>query len=272
MSAQSEYRGLDYSAEELQSEIEMVDQADGLVLMSDAHIRLWEERLNRKLDALPCPPIVSGNFRYSRKERERIRQEEGWVDKMVLVYCGSVSWAWQNFQSVCAIVAGLRDFADARLLVLTGEQEIAQSEIDKHGISDISTIKYVSGDEVPSYLSAADTGFFLRDDHLMCRIVTSAKLGEYLACGLPVISTDIASLYPEFSIRNGFSIRIDPESKEMTPDSIAKLNDLVACHQKNDSDRQRVSDLFHEEFSDQKIGDSYASYVSKLVRESNEQT
>ena len=52
----------------------------------------------------------------------------------------------------------------------------------------------VPNNEMINYLSAADLGISLRDFHPMNSIVTSGKIIDYLACGLPVITTNILFL------------------------------------------------------------------------------
>ena len=46
--------------------------------------------------------------------------------------------------------------------------------------------------EVPHYLNAADVAFLFRDNVVMNAVASPTKLAEYMACGLPIISSEVA--------------------------------------------------------------------------------
>ena len=86
------------------------------------------------------------------------------------------------------LVAAKELFDPLTLLVLTREDPAVFSELCE-GAQVPLVLRAVRPDEMPAYLSAADVGLcFLRPfpSKLSCSPI---KLGEYLACGLPVVST-----------------------------------------------------------------------------------
>ena len=48
-------------------------------------------------------------------------------------------------------------------------------------------LSYTSYSELQYFLNAADIGVLLRHNHIMNNIVTSGKIRDYMACGLPIL-------------------------------------------------------------------------------------
>ncbi len=83
-------------------------EADGAILVTPAHLALWEERLGRKLNALTLPTSFDlSHSAFSAAERARLRNELRLEEKTVIVYSGSVSLEWQRFECLCQLVADL---------------------------------------------------------------------------------------------------------------------------------------------------------------------
>ena len=79
---------------------------------------------------------------------------------------------------------------DARLLLLIGSPNEADAIFSEHEYLRSSCIvQRVPADEVPRYLSACDLGLaFIRPSFSM-QAAAAIKLGEYLLCGIPVLTT-----------------------------------------------------------------------------------
>jgi glycosyltransferase involved in cell wall biosynthesis len=93
---------------------------------------------------------------------------------------------------MCRFVARLAEWlprAHFLALVRVDDLELAREIAARRDVTERSTILHVAPDEMADHLSAADAALFLRHTHTMNLVVTSAKLGEYLAAGLPVITT-----------------------------------------------------------------------------------
>lgn len=170
-----------------------VQQADGVVLMSQEHVELWESRVNKKLRSI-CLPTLADPDRicFSEHKRQSIRISIGISDRLVLIYTGNVICKWQRFDAMCQFIAQLVERIPKIwfvALVRLDDLQLAKEAISRHGLDSRSTIGHVTADLISDYLSAADIALFLRHRHPMNVVVTSAKLGEYLAAGLPVITT-----------------------------------------------------------------------------------
>lgn len=177
----------------LAEQISHVNHADALVLMSKEHEALWR-RLTPKcpavihLPTLPAPKRV----RFCQQSRDQIREELGISDRNVFVYAGNIICKWQRFERMCQFMQTLHS-SDRRawFLVLSRFDDIklAQELLTIYGLEKLSCVLTVPESQMGKYLSAADIALFLRHNHTMNQVVTSGKLGEYLAAGLPVVTT-----------------------------------------------------------------------------------
>ena len=108
----------------------------------------------------------------------------------LLVYAGSLGPHYHPDRVVALASAVRAKRADMHLLILTGSLEIGRAACVAGGLEASSyTVRQVTPDAVPRYLAAADLGIAFRTASLSQQAVAPIKVGEYLLCGLPVIST-----------------------------------------------------------------------------------
>ncbi len=110
-------------------------------------------------------------------------------DSMLLVYCGSVGDQYHPRETL-DFFRGVRTLrSDAKMLLLTGHEERARTEVQAAGLdADSLIIRRVPADEVPSYLGAADVAVTFRTPSFSQRAVSPIKIGEFLLCGLPIVT------------------------------------------------------------------------------------
>jgi glycosyltransferase involved in cell wall biosynthesis len=135
---------------------------------------------------LPCA-VDLNRFRPVTESRQALRDALG-LRGTVFVYAGKAG-GWYDIEEMVAFMAAAKDVFDPlTLLVLTGEDpSVFAALCERAELPFVS--RAVPPAEMPAYLSAADVGLcFLRPfpSKLSCSPI---KLGEYLACGLPVVST-----------------------------------------------------------------------------------
>lgn len=244
-------------------------QADGAILVTQEHLALWEKRLGHPLRALLLPSTVEPTqFRFDPAQRSRLRSELGIQDKWVLVYSGSVSLSWQRFECICQLVqrlvaAGRPAFLLA--LVHLDGHPTAQKMIVQHGLESCSSLRAVPPQDIGGWLSAADVALFLRHNHMMNRVVTSAKLGEYLAAGLPLITTWGCPYFRPFAEAHSAALAL-PDSLEWPKDFQARLQ-LLVTHGQDDAWRAQVSEAFERTFAG-KAGamNNYVQFIADLLR------
>jgi glycosyltransferase involved in cell wall biosynthesis len=238
-----------------------INNSDALIFASREHFALVSGRMGRQLRGVVFPTLFDPiTCKFSPEERTRLRSELGVAGSIVLVHSGGVHYQWHRFPDVCRFVAALLHRGlDVKLLGLIRKTELdeARRHVEEAGIGRNSHLLHVAAEAVPHYLSAADLGLFCRHSHTMTRIVSSAKLGEYLACGLPVLSTGAHAYYNEYMQRTGMQLTI-PESLEVPTGFERMLLDTVAMAQDTEWRRLASSRTIEEFYS--KHGDS-VSYV-----------
>ena len=144
---------------------------------------------NTPIEVIPCC-VDTERFTIDEGCRQRRRRELGWAGKTVLVYAGSLGGWYLAEQMVDFFAAGLRKHPGLHFLVLThSDHRLIADFFRAKGIpADTYTILTASPNEVAQYLNSADIGiFFIKPSY--SKIASSpTKSGEYLACGLPIIT------------------------------------------------------------------------------------
>jgi glycosyltransferase involved in cell wall biosynthesis len=172
-----------------------VRRADGVITRTYRAKRILTERADLSDDE---KIIVVSNGKDAEAfhpgtaaERSATRRELGLSDETpLLVYAGSLGPHYypERMAAFAAVVQAKRP--EAHLLILTGSLEVGQAACEAVGLDPSSyTVRRVPPDEVPRHLAAADLGIAFRTASLSQQAVAPIKVGEYLLCGLPVLST-----------------------------------------------------------------------------------
>ena len=230
-------------------EREAVFAADHILCVSHAFKSLLIEKYQlseEQIDVIPCTsdPHL---FYYDPVERAMTRERMGLEDKLVVVYSGSLSWAYQLPAEMARAFSLLhRDIPSTHLLVLTSDVTQARQVFGEFLHRGVCTTLAVPHHEVRRYLNAADVGLLLRRDDLTNRVASPVKLAEYLMTGLPVVLTPWIGDVLEFA-------RQLPTALLFT--QLGDMGDLVSAVQRlrasstNADYRQQVSQIAKQIFS-----------------------
>jgi len=171
-------------------------KADALIVLTEA---LKEDLVRAELapgdhahdiEVIPCCVSVERFVREAgQRQTERLRR--GWDGRRVLAYVGKLG-AWYLVEEMARFFAIARQ-EDNRFFL----QVLTQSEaypmrraLEAEGVPvDAYDIGCVEPAEIPTVLSAADAGISFRVTSRGSLGVSPAKVAEYLAAGLPVVST-----------------------------------------------------------------------------------
>ncbi len=126
---------------------------------------------------------------FSPAERAATRRKLGLSDAVpLIIYSGSLGTHYHLEAMFAFVTAVLRRRPDAHFLIMTGTPEMVTSA--PSGLTPARlTVLRVSPDEVPSYLATGDLGLAFRTSSISQQAVAPIKVGEYLLCGLPVLSS-----------------------------------------------------------------------------------
>ena len=183
--------------------IQITDQyttqsADYVICQSDEMKRYLTTRYNvcpEKILVFRCG-YDSSLFVYDRSLRNQTRQELGVdSDAVLFVYSGGLH-RWQKIEDSLRLFSSFHHLhPTAKMLMLTGDSAQLTETLSKEefaSIQDAVVTRSVTFQEVPTYLNACDIAFLIRDNHTMNAVASPTKLAEYLACGLPVISSEVS--------------------------------------------------------------------------------
>jgi glycosyltransferase involved in cell wall biosynthesis len=169
----------------------LMRSADGFVVLTDRVQKELFAQEARPVEVIPCCIDQARFTRVDATQRDRLRESLGAREKIVVVYVGALGEMYLPREMADFFAAAKA--ADARVfpLILTQSRaELITSHLAAHGFGPGDYhIAYVGPAELPAHLAASDAAIsFVRPCY--SKIASSpTKFAEYLASGLPVLST-----------------------------------------------------------------------------------
>ncbi len=143
-------------------------------------------------DAIVIPSCVEMKmFFYDSKARKEIREKYLLNDEQkVVCYSGGLS-KWQRINDIIKLFEQIANTDENYRFIFLIEQSEYLHEIIMKTTLPINKciILWCSHEQVHKYLSAADAGIIMRENTIVNNVASPIKIGEYLACGLPIIMT-----------------------------------------------------------------------------------
>ena len=189
--------------------IELADVVGVLTKHRQAEVSAW--LTDTPVHILPCA-VDLDKFRPLLDHRERLRRDLG-LQGMVFIYVGKAG-GWYDAEGMIAFLRVARDFwGTLTLLVLTREDSSPFEELCERANIKLVT-RAVLPAEVPQYLSTADVGLCFRHRFPSQLSCSPIKAAEYLACGLPIVSTSGCGDYDELIKTERLGTVIETDSAE----------------------------------------------------------
>lgn len=174
-------------------------------------------------------------FYIDTNARKQLRNELEFADNdVVFVYSGAIQ-KWQKIESTLHLFADYHAYnKNSKLLILTREVEQLNHLLEAEQLEYLKesmVVRSLTLNEVPKYLNAADVAFLIRDNAIMNAVASPTKLAEYLACGLPIISSEVSKKWTT------------PEASEFIiySDGEENINEKIESIVRN-SDKNRISE------------------------------
>jgi len=165
--------------------------ADSIVSLTQVarnEIKEFSFLKNKILDITCIPTCVDleiFRFNHKVKDLEMKRSLEG---KFVFIYSGSLSTWYMPQQLLAFFAVATTSIPQAHLLVLTKEEELFMKILKNSNLcEDRISVLSVNYELLPNYLSLGKAGLAFYKPGYSRKGCCPTKLGEYLACGLPVI-------------------------------------------------------------------------------------
>lgn len=220
-------------------------KADALIVLTEAlkadlvSAELAPGDRTRDIEVIPCCVSVERFVReVGQRQAERLRR--GWDGRRVLAYVGKLG-AWYLVEEMAQFFAIARQ-EDSRffLQVLTQSDPYPMRRaLEAEGVPvDAYDIGCVEPMEIPVVLSAADAGISFRVTSRASLGVSPAKVAEYLAAGLPVVSTQGIGDCDAILARQNLGVMIgrldEAEFRRATRELLRLLDDPATpalCHE-----------------------------------------
>jgi hypothetical protein len=202
-------------------------------------------------------------FYFDKEIRERYRKQLSVEDKDVFIFVGDVTYEWQNVGSVIRTFSNiLKNRKDLNpfliLAILDSSKFIAQGFLERYSIPiERYLLQQLPNDEVNGHLNAADFAILYRDDHLMNRVSSPGKLGEYLGSGVQVVTTPYIGTYSSVLIECGIGIII--ENFRDDDEVVKKVKKRIT-----DKERMRISRFANARFSSDALASKYVDFLESL--------
>lgn len=138
------------------------------------------------------------------------------LSRPVLGYVGSLE-RWIDLEHVIKLMHSIKKrYPEATLLIVGPELHTDHSEKLKDlskrvGVGDVKFVGRVAYEELSKYISAMDVGLNPRKPKKMNELTMGSKVLTYLACGVPVLSSNMPEVKERFEGRGVYTYKDDSE-------------------------------------------------------------
>lgn len=156
---------------------------------------------------------------------------KGYEDYLKVVWAGSAQYTWQALDVICELAKQMYAIDKKVVFFIVGKKNNQDlSHLDHDNIKIIDRVVY---DDVAPYIAACDVGLCLYNHQPNAKFYRSPlKLFDYMACGLPVISTRVGQINNIVRHKeNGFLV---------DDNNIATIIEYIKFIKNNKEDAQKI--------------------------------
>lgn len=237
--------------------------ADYVVVLTEKIRKMFDDdflNLNKKLKMEVIPCCVDLNKFINSKEKIYSENEQI-KNKCVLIYVGSLG-TWYLLDEMVDFFCSLhRCIENAFFLIITqSDKNSLKKSLISRGIHDNYLIASASPDDIPKYISSAQVGISFTKPGLSKIARSPTKIGEYLACGLPIVVNNGIGDLDELINRENVGIIVNNFNSHSYDKSAKKLIDLF-----NDNSLSKRCRKTAEKYFSLELGiDKYFRIYNKL--------
>jgi glycosyltransferase involved in cell wall biosynthesis len=190
------------------AEKRLLRASDGFVVLTEKARKILfprdEER--RPVEVIPCCVDAERFREFDEKSRDDLRRKLNLEGRRVIIYVGALGGWYLTDEMAELMAAARRKDATTFSMVLThSPPEMIVSRVRSLGMSESDyLIRKVAPEDLPRYLKAADFAVSLIKPCYSKISSSPTKIAEYLASGLPVISSagigDLDELFAEDNV------------------------------------------------------------------------
>jgi len=240
-----------------------IKKADATVVVSSPMLKEIEYAASDTIKTMIPICVDTHKFNFDENAREKLRYRLKWEKKRIIVYQGSLGLLNRNIYEVAEYFKFILNmFPDIHFLILTSNRRVDIGHIMKE--FNIKASKYSvihpNHEDLPKWLSVADAGIHAMSPGPDSHTRLSAKIVEYLSCGLPIIVNAYVGAAAKLAETYHVGTIIDLEKKEKGKRSL----EWVFNESKNL--RKRCRRVAEELFSVQSSARKYIELYKSLVR------
>jgi hypothetical protein len=265
-------RDIEFLAQNVTKQKSHIELSDTVISVNDNFRKLLSKRYPHYINKFQVLPtgVDTDRFYFNLDERISTRKKLNIEDKLVFIFTGNVYYSWQNISRTLEIFSMVKKrYKNAFFILLTRNVDIkiAGEFIKKYNIkSDDYILRNVPNEEVRAYLNAADIGVLLRHDHIMNRVASPGKIGEYVACGLKLLITPATTNHSDILAQTDQAILIEnmDDDDEILNKIMVNINDTsitnsIKC-------RQQYSKENCQYYSNAGSGETYVNILKMNTR------
>lgn len=203
----------------------------------------------RKTDIIPgdnitvIPSFAGQRFSFNTDKRIILRNELGVSPKDILMIVSSGGTGqWQNNEAIIE-------------LANTGYKALNLSRINIAHPNVIN--KFVSYDQVPFYLQAADIALIMRSKSIVNEVSSPVKFSEFICSGLPIITNRNIAVINDYIEETGFGAITD-SLIDITPEIIHKLLTIS---------RKKIASFAMHKFGINAVAARYNELYCNMIKE-----
>lgn len=203
-------------------------------------------------------------FNFDLESAKVFRRELGLENRFVIVYSGTYRYYQMNEESIRFFSQFLKIFPDAFFQInTTSEKYLFKSVFDSYNISEKNYAIYnLDYKEVFQYQSFADIGFLMRENLPLNHYSFPTKFSEYLASGVPVLTTPYI-----FSIRKMIEKTDLGEIIEIKENYIKDIKMIYKKYFNNWKLKQECANFANDNLSWQGNGKKFAKIISEMIND-----
>lgn len=188
----------------------------------------------------PC--LATEKFIFNETARDKLRKKMRLSNNDILIVFSSGGDApWQNNEVI-------KELADHDIKILN----LSRKQINEENVINA----FVSFEEMPKYLSAADIGFIWRNPSVVNRVASPVKFSEYVCCGLPILTNYNVNLIADYVRWN--------EGSGLCIDGLSKINLIELQHLKSQN-RFKLASIGIAGFGIEEIANKYQQLYKSVM-------
>ena len=239
-------------------ETKLLLNADAVLTRSKKAMKIHQNTIGGK-DLEKFSVVTNGRdtnfFKPNVVARNNVRWELKIKENTTLfVYCGSLGPQYSWDEMIAIFEKSHQKNSNSKFLILTGNLEYAHKRIPAD-LKNFIIVKNVPFEQVPTYLSAADVAFALREPKHSMIAISPIKLGEYLLMGIPTIASKGIGDSENLLKENSYCFLYNHYSSQ----SLGKAAEFIESLDTNFQEKIRAFGITHYS-----IENSALSYIKSL--------